>query len=60
MLVNSIRKVGEGAVPHMVPLTFGLSEGASAGRDPSTPVAETYQAPFVFTGKLKKVVMELK
>ena len=53
-------KVGEGAVPHTVPLTFGLSEGLTAGRDPSTPVAETYQSPFAFTGKLKKVVMEAK
>ncbi len=54
------RKVGEGAISHTVPLTFGLSEGLTAGRDPSTPVAETYQSPFVFTGKLKKVVMEVK
>ncbi|MFN7927736.1 MAG: hypothetical protein U0Y68_07290 [Blastocatellia bacterium] len=52
------KKVGEGAVPKTVPLTFGLSEGVTAGRDPSTPVAETYQSPFAFTGKLKKVVME--
>ncbi|HEX4945950.1 MAG TPA: arylsulfatase, partial [Blastocatellia bacterium] len=54
------KKVGEGAVSKTVPLTFGLSEGVTAGRDPATPVAETYQAPFAFTGKLKKVVMEIK
>lgn len=54
------RKVGEGAIPKTVPLTFGLSEGMTAGRDPSTPVTESYQSPFVFTGKLTKVVMELK
>jgi arylsulfatase len=54
------RKVGEGAIPRTVPITFGLSEGLTAGRDPSTPVTESYQSPFAFTGKLKKVVMELK
>jgi hypothetical protein len=32
----------------------------TAGRDPSTPVTENYQSPFIFTGKIKKVVMELK
>jgi arylsulfatase len=59
LFVND-RKVGKGAIPRTVPLTFGLSEGLTAGRDPSTPVTESYQAPFAFTGKLKKVVMEVK
>jgi len=54
------RKVGQGPIPRTVPITFGLSEGLTAGRDPSTPVTESYQSPFAFTGKLKKVVMELK
>lgn len=54
------RKVGEGPIPHTVPMTFGSSEGVTAGRDPSTPVSDSYQSPFAFTGKLKKVVMEAK
>ncbi|MBS1786367.1 MAG: arylsulfatase [Acidobacteria bacterium] len=54
------RKVGEGAIPHTVPIVYSTSEGVAAGRDPSTPVTESYQSPFAFTGKLKKVVMELK
>ncbi|MEW6130437.1 MAG: arylsulfatase [Acidobacteriota bacterium] len=54
------KKVGEGLVPRTVPITFGLSEGMTIGRDPSTPVVETYQSPFAFNGKIKKVVMELK
>jgi len=37
-----------------------LSEGLTVGRDPSTPVTESYQSPFEFTGKIKRVVMELK
>ena len=59
LFVNN-RKVGEGPIPRTVPLTFGLSEGLTAGRDPSTPVTESYQAPFAFTGKLQKVVLEIK
>ena len=59
LFVND-KKVGEGPIPKLVPLTFGLSEGLTIGRDPSTPVIERYQSPFEFTGKINKVVMELK
>lgn len=54
------KQVGQVAVPHTVPLTFGLAEGLTVGRDPSTPVSESYKSPFPFTGKLNKVVMTLK
>jgi arylsulfatase len=54
------RKVGEGPISRTVPLTFNLSEGLTAGRDPSTPVTESYQSPFSFTGALKKVVFQVK
>jgi arylsulfatase len=54
------KQVGEGPIPRLVPITFGLSEGLTVGRDPSTPVTESYQSPFEFNGKIKKVVMELK
>jgi arylsulfatase len=53
------KQVAEGPIPHTVPLTFGLSEGLTVGRDPSTPVTETYASPFPFSGKLGKVTMEL-
>ena len=35
-------------------------EGLSIGKDIITPVAETYKAPFEFTGKLHHVTLELK
>jgi arylsulfatase len=54
------KRVGEGRIARLVPITFGLSEGLTIGRDPSTPVTESYQSPFEFTGTIKKVVMELK
>ena len=59
LFVND-KGVGEGKIARLVPITFGLSEGLTVGRDPSTPVTENYQSPFEFTGKIKKVVMELK
>ena len=54
------REVGRVDVPHTVPLTFGLAEGLTVGRDPSTPVSEMYASPFTFTGKINKVTMTLK
>jgi arylsulfatase len=54
------KEVGQGPIARLVPITFGLSEGLTVGRDSSTPVTEGYQSPFEFTGKIKKVVMELK
>jgi len=59
ILVND-KRVGEGKIARLVPITFGLGEGLTVGRDPSTPVTESYQSPFEFTGKINKVVMELK
>jgi arylsulfatase len=60
MLFINDKRVGEGKIAKLVPITFGLSEGLTIGRDPSTPVIESYQSPFEFTAKIKKVVMELK
>ena len=60
MLFINDKQVGQGNIARLVPLTFGLAEGLTIGRDPSTPVTETYQSPFAFTGKINKVVMELR
>jgi arylsulfatase len=54
------RKVGEAPILRTVPIVYGTSEGLTAGRDPATPVTESYQSPFTFTGTLKKVVMQVK
>lgn len=58
LFVNG-KKVGEGPIARTVPVTFGLAEGITAGRDPATPVTESYQPPYAFTGTLKKVVLAL-
>jgi arylsulfatase len=59
LFINN-KQVGQGNITRLVPFTFGLAEGLTIGRDPSTPVTESYQSPFAFTGKINKVVMELK
>jgi arylsulfatase len=59
LLVNGAQ-VASAPIPHTVPLTFGLSEGLTVGRDPSTPVSETYASPFPFSGKISKVTMVLE
>jgi arylsulfatase len=59
LFINA-KRVGEGKVSRLVPITFGLSERLTVGRDPATPVTESYQSPFAFTGRIKQVVMELK
>jgi arylsulfatase len=40
--------------------SFRGSEGISIGKDIITPVTDTYKTPFAFTGKLKKIIIELK
>lgn len=39
---------------------FSADEGADVGADEGTPVAEAYEVPFEFTGKIDKVTIELK
>ena len=54
LFVND-KPVGTGPISRTVPLTFGLSEGLTIGRDPSTPVTEKYASPFAFNGTIKRV-----
>ena len=39
---------------------FRGSEGISVGKDIITPVTDSYKTPFAFTGKLKKIIIDLK
>ena len=53
------RKVAEGRIARTAPVVIDMSEGLDVGRDLGTPVVDSYQSPFTFTGKLYKVVLEL-
>src|SRR5262245_2519378 len=54
-------KVGEGKIARQVPFRFGV-ETLDVGMDTLSPVSNTYKAklPFAFTGKIEKVVLDLK
>jgi arylsulfatase len=56
------KKVAEGKLPRTVAYRFSLDETFDVSEDTGTPVVEDYanKMPFRFTGKLDKVVIELK
>jgi hypothetical protein len=56
------KEVATGRFERTVDLRFSLDETFDVGEDTGTPVAEDYadKMPFKFTGKLSKLVIELK
>jgi arylsulfatase len=56
------QKVAEGKIERTVGRRFSLDETFDVGEDTGTPVVEDYadKMPFQFTGKLDKLVIELK
>jgi arylsulfatase len=51
--------VGEAEVPVTMPLSMGLGEGLSCGRDTGSAVTGDYQSPFAFTGTLYRVDIDV-
>jgi arylsulfatase len=39
---------------------YSFEEGLEVGRDPQTPVTDSYESPFEFNGTLEKVVLDVK
>jgi arylsulfatase len=56
------KKVAEGRIEHTQPFVYSADEGADVGEDGETPVVEDYgiPAPYIFTGKIDKVTIDLK
>jgi arylsulfatase A-like enzyme/uncharacterized membrane protein len=56
------RVVGEGKMPHTVPVGFSSYAGMDIGRDNGLVVDLAYEdrAPYAFTGTVKQVVFDLK
>lgn len=52
--------VAEGRIAKTIPYRLALDETFDVGRDTGTPIVETYQVPFSFTGNLQKVTLNLK
>jgi arylsulfatase A-like enzyme len=59
MLANG-KKIAEGRLEKTIPIQFSLGEGLDIGCDIGSPIDFTYEMPFVFTGKIDKVTIELK
>ncbi|WP_347989050.1 arylsulfatase [Methylomonas sp. AM2-LC] len=61
LFVND-EKVAEGKIP-LLPISGGIpyfayDEGFDIGRDQQTPVSDTYQTPYSFTGNIEKVTID--
>ncbi len=50
---------GEGKLPVTIPLSIGITEGLTCGRDDGSVVTADYDAPFAFTGKLDEVTYDI-
>jgi arylsulfatase len=57
--VNGVQ-VASGRIDQTEGFSFSDDEGADVGCDLGTPVADDYQTPFKFTGKIEKVIVEIK
>lgn len=53
-------EVARGRVEQTVPIRFSMDETLDVGEDAGTPVVRDYEVPFRFTGKIDKVVVNLK
>ena len=55
------KRAGELAGIKTAPIDYAAAaEGLQVGRNWGTPVSHDYEAPFEFTGRLRKVVLEVK
>jgi hypothetical protein len=51
--------IGEGRFEKQVPYRFTVNETFDVGCDTVTPVSNLYQSPFAFTGKIKRVLVDI-
>jgi arylsulfatase A-like enzyme len=54
------KRIVEGRLERTIPIQLSLGEGLDIGMDVGSAVDFTYKLPFAFTGKIKKVTVELK
>jgi arylsulfatase len=52
--------VAKGRIEQTVPIRVSLDEGLDVGEDTGTPVNLGYDVPFPFTGKIHRLVIELR
>ncbi len=54
------REVARQTMDHTIPLILQWNENFDIGADTGTPVAEDYDVPFQFTGKLRRLTLHLE
>ena len=54
------KQVGQGRIERTVPVRFSLDETLDIGEDTGTPVSESLDVPFKFTGQIEKLVVDLR
>jgi arylsulfatase len=54
------KPVAEGHIDKTVAYRWALDETFDVGQDTGTPVVESYQVPFAFTGNLQRIVVNLR
>jgi hypothetical protein len=59
-IVANGKTIGESKMAKTIPAQFSLGEGLDIGMDLGSAVDFTYKLPFKFTGKIEKVVIDLK
>lgn len=52
-------RVAEGEIPVTIPLLMGLGGGLMCGRANASPITDLYAPPYVFTGQLQEVAIEI-
>jgi arylsulfatase len=52
--------IGQARLAKTIPIQYSLGEGIDVGTDTGSAIDFTYRLPFDFTGKIEKVVVELK
>ena len=53
------KEVAAKTIPHTIPFLMSIDETFDIGSDTRTPVDDSYQVPFRFTGKIDKLTFKL-
>ena len=55
---STVKTVAEGRIDKTVPVYFSTDDTFDVGEDWGTPMSDSYDTPFAFTGKIKKVTVQ--
>ena len=58
--VSDPSDIEEGRIDKTVPVYFSTDDTSDIGQGWGTPMSDTYEPPFAFTGKVKNVTVQAK